>query len=78
MRGSSHFTSWIHFMCEVICDFVFLALWLTLTWAVHEFIGNRFSVGGVAGYTTLIIEAVLDASVLIKLCKLRFRFTTQG
>lgn len=77
MRSSSHFTSWFHLICEIVCDFIFLALWLTLTWAVHELIGRRFSVDGMAGYTTLIIEAVLNASVLIKLCKLRFRFTTR-
>lgn len=66
------FTPWIRFVGEVICDFLFLAVWALMAWAVHEWIGKILCLHGLSQYTSYIIEGLLDASTLIKLVKLRF------
>jgi hypothetical protein len=66
------FAEWIKFIGEVVCDFFFLVMWVTMAWALHEWIGKIFPLHGLPHYTSYIIEGVLDLSTLIKLLKLRF------
>lgn len=71
MRDGDVFRGWALLVGEVVCDFLFLALWLLLTWAVHEFVGGNFPLRGVPLYIGYVVEAVLDFSALLKLCRLR-------
>lgn len=71
MRADDVFKGWALLVGEVVCDFLFLALWLLLTWAVHEFVGGNFPLRGVPLYVGYVVEAVLDLSALLKLCRLR-------
>jgi hypothetical protein len=62
----------MRFVLEVVCDFSFLAMWATMTWAVHEWLGRILPLHGLPCYTSYVIEGLLDVSTLIKLLKLRF------
>lgn len=72
MRNYREFSTWIKFVGEVVCDFFFLAVWVAMAWALHEWIGKIFPLHGLPRYTSYIIEGLLDASTLIKLLKLCF------
>lgn len=72
MQIYREFTEWIKFIGEIICDFFFLALWVAMAWALHEWLGKIFPLHGLSNITSYIIEGLLDVSTLLKLLKLRF------
>ncbi len=72
MWRHDEFTEWARLIGEVFCDFLFLAVWLILAWAVHQWIGKLFPLQGLPRYIGYVMEALLDVSILFKLMKLRF------
>lgn len=73
MQNESEFKKWVQLLAEVICDFLFLALWLSLAWVIHEGINQILPLHGLPYYAGYLIEAVLDISTLYKLIRLRLR-----
>jgi hypothetical protein len=71
MENDNEFKGWARLVGEVVCDFLFLSVWLVLAWAVHECVGRQFPLHGMPSYFGGGIEAVLDASTLLKLYRLR-------
>lgn len=78
MDSESEFKGWARLIGEVFCDFLFLSVWLVLAWAIHECVGRQFPLHGVPFYVGSGIEAVLDASTLLKLYRLRFGARASG
>lgn len=72
MENDNEFRDWVRLVGEVVCDFLFLAVWLVLAWAIHECVGRQFPLDGIPSYVGSAIEMVLDISTLIKLYRLRF------
>jgi hypothetical protein len=71
MDNENEFKGWARLVGEVVCDFLFLAVWLVLAWAIHECVGRQFPLHGMPFYVGGGIEAVLDVSTLLKLYRLR-------
>jgi hypothetical protein len=71
MQNRGAFREWARLVGEVICDFLFLSIWLILTWAVHECVGRHFPLHGVPFYVSSAIECVFDISTLLRLYRLR-------
>lgn len=72
MNNDNEFKGWARLVGDVVCDFLFLSVWLILAWAIHECVGRQFPLHGVQFYVGSGIEMVLDASTLLKLYRLRF------
>jgi hypothetical protein len=73
MQTSNGFAKWVEFLGEVVCDFLFLALWLLMAWLVHGWLEKLFPIDGLPRYVGYLIEGLLDISTLLKLLKLRFK-----
>jgi hypothetical protein len=71
MQSNAAFRGWARLVGEVVCDFLFLSLWLVLAWAIHECVERQFPLHGMPFYVGSAIEGVLDISILIKLYRLR-------
>lgn len=72
MQNENDFKGWARLIGEVVCDFLFLAVWLVLAWAIHECVGKQFPLHGMPSYVGASFEVVLDLSTLLKLYRLRF------
>jgi hypothetical protein len=72
MGNENDFKRWAKLVGEVVCDFLFLAVWLVLAWAIHECVGRQFPLHGTPSYVGSAIEMVLDVSTLFRLYGLRF------
>lgn len=73
MQSDDAFRGWARLVGEVVCDFLFLSLWLVLAWAIHECVERQFPLHGMPFYVGSGIEGVLDISTLLKLYRLRVR-----
>jgi hypothetical protein len=73
MKPHSEFRSWAQFVGEVVCDFLFLTLWLLMAWSVHEVLARHLPLGGIPRYVGYGIEGMLDVSTMLKLFNLRFK-----
>lgn len=71
MQNDTAFKVWARLVGEVVCDFLFLSIWLVLAWAVHECLLRQFPLRGMPFYVSSVIEGVLDISILLKLYRLR-------
>jgi len=72
MRGYAALAKWLHLVAEVVCDFLFLAIWLVMAWGIHEGIAKLLPLHGLPHYMSYLIEGVLSLSTLHRLLKLRF------
>lgn len=59
-------------MGDVVCDFLFLAAWMVMAWAVHERLNRVLPLHGLPHYVGCAIEGLFDASTLLKLVRSRF------
>jgi hypothetical protein len=78
MENENDFKGWARLVGEVVCDFLFLAVWLVLAWAIHECVGRQFPLHGMPFYVSSGIEGLFDISTLLKLYRLRFGPNADG
>lgn len=59
-------------LVAMILDFLFIAIWVVLSWMVHHYLIIIFSPEGVQLYKFLVIESVVDTAMFFRLYKFLF------
>lgn len=68
----SELCRWFRLIAEVVCDFIFLALWGFAALALHHLVKDIWVLEGWSRQVEYAMEALVDISTLIKLLRLRF------
>jgi hypothetical protein len=59
-------------LVALVLDFLFIAVWLLLSWLVHHYLIVIFSLEGSQGYKFIVIESAVDFAVCVRLYKFLF------
>ncbi len=59
-------------LLALIYDFLFIVVWVALSWLIHHHLMATFSLEGVQLYKFYVIEAVVDFAVFFRLYKFLF------
>lgn len=62
----------LNLLVTIILDFLFIAIWVILSWVVHHYLIIIFSPEGVELYKFLVIESVVDTAMFFRLYKVLF------
>jgi hypothetical protein len=59
-------------LAALILDFLFIVVWVLLSWLVHHYVIATFSLEGAQLYKFYVIEGVTDFAVFFRLYKFLF------
>jgi hypothetical protein len=68
----SELLKWLKFVCKRVLEFIFLAAWFLMAWALNEYLVKRLSLDGAPKLMLYILEFIFDISTLYELLKLLF------
>jgi hypothetical protein len=71
-RDGSDWRNWWSFFGRRVREFVFLAAWVCMAWALEAYIVRSFPVSGPPKYMLLAFEGLFDISTLFELVLLLF------
>jgi hypothetical protein len=68
----SEFLIWLKFICKRVLEFIFLAAWFLMAWALNEYVVKQLPLEGMPRVMLYILEFIFDVSTLYELLKLLF------
>jgi hypothetical protein len=71
-REKSEWRNWWGFCGRRLREFLFLAMWASLGWALNEYIVHPFPMSGAPKYMLYAFEGLFNISTLIELALLLF------